>query len=108
MGYIKTEKSVRDMKIQFLEFRTKRLPSDRAMHTKDSSNFKIVLDDFLVREFSQYDEFYCHIKDYESTFRKARNFAEDLADILKLTRPTCQRMVEKKVEEVKWVPEESS
>lgn len=91
------------MKIQFLEFRTQKLSGDRSIKKEDCSNFNILIDDFLVREFNQYDSCQCHILNFTRVFREASRFAESLADKLDLDRPICETMVYREVTEMKWI-----
>ncbi len=90
-----------------LEFLQKNEPmpnGDRATRLTDCYNFEILLNGKLIREFGQFDGYHCHVNDYNKTVREARNWADNLADILEIDRPKLVTMVKKVVHEEQWVP----
>ena len=91
------------IKVRFELYCMQRKPGDRATHAVDCYLFKVMIGDFVAAEFDQYRFWMEHVGDYEDTYKKARKYADDLADVLKVPRPALVRMIEKTVKTSTWV-----
>ncbi len=89
--------------LRFERYCFQRKPGDRARHTVDCYMFKVTVNGFTAAVFDQYESWMEHVGDYKETYRRARKYADGLADVLEARRPQLVKMVEKEVEKVEWV-----
>lgn len=91
--------------LEFLQKNEPKPNGDRATNLTDCYNFEIKLNGKLIREFNQFNGFYTHVENYNTTLRQAQKWVEDLADVLEIARPELVTMVKKITHEEKWVPQ---
>lgn len=71
--------------------------------TVSAFKFVILLGDFVIREFDQYDSAGCHIKDYDDTKAEADRYLLGLCIALDTGVPKMKRMVQRSVPTEQWV-----
>ena len=76
---------------------------DRATSMTNYYSYEIAVNDFVVKEFSGYDSFYCHVEDQQKTKFAALNFAESFADALGVARPDMLGMKKITNTTTEWV-----
>lgn len=89
--------------LQFERYVSQKPPGDRATRTVTCSRFVIKIGKFEAAVFDQFDGFMTHVNDYGDTYKGARKYTDDLADVLDVQRPRLVDMIEKKVEKVTWI-----